>query len=310
MTTVPDWVLDGEQEPEFAVAWAQLPGAPAESWLSRIREWLRPWAPTEETVGRRTFWEIPGGRAVAVADADAEVTRFGGHTLCGLTVGMAPGRPITTVTPALLDLFAGFLGAHDAAYGEIVANARVLPPATALDIALGRATEVSADEAGTHLRGYDWATYCPPALAARVDPAAFARVIAVDGGGLLLVATDDPRDYHGDAVRRVFRAVAPVLPPGRPRQVAAEDLSRLVFADAAGPDSGSAPVSATADADGRQEQVLAFVAEAVANGWITVGESEDLPPEARAVLGDAAGVGLTPAGHRRLAEILAAVRPQ
>lgn len=73
------------------------------------------------------------------------------------------------------------------------------------------------------LRGYGWLTICPGELAARLGGAAglrgtgaFHEAAQLAGGGVWLLATADYRDYDEAAMDRVFRALAPVLPPGRP----------------------------------------------------------------------------------------------
>jgi len=73
------------------------------------------------------------------------------------------------------------------------------------------------------LRGYSWVTVCAPDLAARLGGAAalaasgaFAEVTELSQGQVFLRATQDIEDYHGDAVRRVFEVLAPVLLTGRP----------------------------------------------------------------------------------------------
>lgn len=109
---------------------------------------------------------------------------------------------------------AGFAGAGDPAY---------VRHRTSLDAALRRAPEDSLREARRYLRGYSWITVVPRELAARLGGAdaltatgAFAEVEALPPGGVWLRATDRPDTYDAAAVRRVFQALAPVLPPGLP----------------------------------------------------------------------------------------------
>lgn len=73
------------------------------------------------------------------------------------------------------------------------------------------------------LRGYGWVTVISSELAARLGGAdamrsgeAFAAVEELPNGGLWLQATERYEDYDQDAVRRVFRAFAPVLPEQKP----------------------------------------------------------------------------------------------
>ncbi|MFE2673368.1 hypothetical protein [Streptomyces hygroscopicus] len=44
-------------------------------------------------------------------------------------------------------------------------------------------------------------------------------------------ATDRLDDYTGEALRGVFRVVAPALPPGRPRPYVGREIGRLVYED-------------------------------------------------------------------------------
>ncbi|MFJ3225379.1 hypothetical protein ACIPJS_18780 [Streptomyces sp. NPDC086783] len=87
-----------------------------------------------------------------------------------------------------------------------------------------RAHRKYRSESRTHLRGYSWITGVPGELAARLGRAprltasgAFHAVRELRGGGLLLQATRTLAGYDDGAVRRVFRALAPVLPPGIPQ---------------------------------------------------------------------------------------------
>jgi hypothetical protein len=94
------------------------------------------------------------------------------------------------------------------------------------------------------LRGYDWLTICPQELADRLGGvealrgiSAFHEVAQLPGGGVWLLATADYRDYDEAATDRVFRALAPVLPPGTPvlaNQKRAEQGRdyRIVYQDA------------------------------------------------------------------------------
>jgi hypothetical protein len=171
----------------------------------------------------RWFDVDPGA---TVSELDVFLDRFpdSRHVRLQVSVGFEgrPGR-LPLVVPALVELARASADAADPTYGEIVVNARVLAPATMLDAALGRDPESSAASSRVRLRGYEWVTVCPRELADRLGgPArlrasgAFAEVYPLRHGGVLLRATDDPADYHGDRVRAVFRALAPVLPPGRP----------------------------------------------------------------------------------------------
>ena len=73
------------------------------------------------------------------------------------------------------------------------------------------------------LRGYSWVTVCSPELADRLGGAqelaasgAFDEVTELPGGQLFLRATPAIESYRGDALRRAFEMLAPVLLTGRP----------------------------------------------------------------------------------------------
>ncbi|WP_152627616.1 hypothetical protein [Streptacidiphilus melanogenes] len=94
------------------------------------------------------------------------------------------------------------------------------------------------------LRGYSWATVLPRELVDRLggasalsDSDAFVSVDELRGGSVALQATERFSSYDEAAVLRVFRAVAPVLPPGTPRETIAgraEGRKRsIVWEDAA-----------------------------------------------------------------------------
>ncbi|MFY1690402.1 hypothetical protein [Plantactinospora sp. WMMB782] len=217
---------------------------------------------TEECAQLSARWFDVAPTAIA-SELDVFLARFAGrrHVRLQISVGFegrSGGLPL--VLPALVELARLVGDATDPAYGEIVANAGLLPPATMLDAALGRSAESSAEQCRTRLRGYEWVTICPRELAATLGGAerlratgAFAEVRPLRHGGLLLRATDDPADYQADRVREVFRALAPVLPPGQPGALptvppagssmlsavpgvlagdpGGHDLSRVVFAD-------------------------------------------------------------------------------
>jgi hypothetical protein len=129
----------------------------------------------------------------------------------------------------------GWAGRLDACYGHLTDDAD--DSGTALEMAtqwLGidpptvpRCREV--------LRGYSWVTICAPELAGRLGgvPAltasgAFRQVRELPGGQVLPRATPKLEQYRGAAVERVFRALAPVLLPGRADPERAPVGARLV----------------------------------------------------------------------------------
>ncbi|MFC8075080.1 hypothetical protein ACFUN8_06035 [Streptomyces sp. NPDC057307] len=111
---------------------------------------------------------------------------------------------------------------------------------TDLEATLRRARRKSRRESRTLLRGYSWVTGVPAELAARLGGAralaatgAFHDVRELTGGGLLLQAGDTLAGYDERRMYAVFRALAPVLPPGLPSSAPARPEPRVVFEDAA-----------------------------------------------------------------------------
>jgi hypothetical protein len=133
---------------------------------------------------------------------------------------------------AFLDRWAGRL---DACYGHLTDDAD--EAGTALEMATQRLGLDPPTVPRCHevLRGYSWVTICAPELAARLGGAAaltasgaFYQVRELPGGQLLLRATPRLEQYQGAAVERVFRALAPVLLPGRVTAATAPFGARLV----------------------------------------------------------------------------------
>ncbi|MFH9613880.1 hypothetical protein [Streptomyces pratensis] len=122
-------------------------------------------------------------------------------------------------------------------YAAICDDAEYISGRTALEDGLGLLLEDTLPELESTLRGYSWLTVCSPgvtaalggpqALAAADDT--FAEVTPLPGGGVWLKATEDIHSYTDARVRAVFRALAPVLPPGKPVPSLAAEVRRLVF---------------------------------------------------------------------------------
>jgi hypothetical protein len=77
--------------------------------------------------------------------------------------------------------------------------------------------------ADSQVRGYSWVTVTSPGVLRRLGGAdvvrrgkAFTDVIELPSGGAVLQATPRLSEYEGDAVRRVFDALGPVLPEMAP----------------------------------------------------------------------------------------------
>ncbi|MDQ1012636.1 hypothetical protein QFZ82_007121 [Streptomyces sp. V4I23] len=110
---------------------------------------------------------------------------------------------------------------------------------TNLDWVLGRRVRDSVREARKLLRGYSWTTVCPEELSQRLGgpdalaaSGAFHAVFPLRAGRAVLQATRTAAEYTDDAVRRVFEALHPVLPPGMPRFDPAHPDLRYFPADA------------------------------------------------------------------------------
>lgn len=154
---------------------------------------------------------------------------------------------------AWLDLVRDFADRFDAAFGHIAyyyGNGE-----TELEESFYREPQTMREarftilNARATLRGYSWVTIVPRELMAKVggvegltSSRAFHRVEPLPGGGALLVATADYRDYQGDAVGLVFRALAPILPHGMPMPwppyIPDKPPERIVFEDAGAIHSG------------------------------------------------------------------------
>jgi hypothetical protein len=141
----------------------------------------------------------------------------------------------------LVEFLAEFCERSSASFGNIASdNSAGL---TALETLLGRQPRDALIQSEQVLRGYSWVTLCPGALVARLGgvselkaSGAFIEVRPLSGGGALLRATETFDNYDDEAMRRVFRTLAPVLPAGLPREPSAPSTRRrmrLVYEDAA-----------------------------------------------------------------------------
>lgn len=128
----------------------------------------------------------------------------------------------------------------DPSFGHLCDDAP--PDRTALDTVIPRGGRIRSMTLGRELlRGYSWVTVCPAELAQRLGGApalaatgAFAVVHQLPHGGVWLQATPDFASYDEWAVRKVFKALAPVLPAGKPQRDPFDDRPRrLVWEDAA-----------------------------------------------------------------------------
>jgi len=127
---------------------------------------------------------------------------------------------------ATVEFFHRAVNTADVTYGEIAYIGTGLDH-TALEYAFGAlGSDFHRRQMRTArqvLRGYGWVTVVPKEIAMRLGGAramaatgAFAETRDLDGGGLWLRATASFGDYDLEAATRVARALADVLPAGRP----------------------------------------------------------------------------------------------
>ncbi|TDC37176.1 hypothetical protein E1211_11265 [Micromonospora sp. 15K316] len=223
-----------------------------------------------------------------------------------------PGR-LAEIAPRLQEMLRRVASSTDPAYGEVALDGGAVTGETLLDMGLYRINSDSAAESRRFLRGYDWVTVVPRELAERLGgvaplaaSGAFAEVVPLPEGGVLLRAGEAEDPYRPETVHAVFRALAPVLPAGQPRRLPGYDLSRLVFADPAQLEpTDPAPAPVEAPIHTAQAQIISdFAVEAVKKGWLT---SEPLPPDhpgaAAGLLDGHARVGLTEERRQRAEEL-------
>ncbi|MFC9688335.1 hypothetical protein ACFTSF_07315 [Kribbella sp. NPDC056951] len=138
-----------------------------------------------------------------------------------------------------LSFLADAVGSRSVDYGQVTLDGNV-NHATSLDMAVGRIFIHSIAESSTFLRGYGWITLCPGVLAERLGRAAgleasgaFEAVRTLESGDVLLLATATPKEFDREALRKVWRALAPVLPPGRPKSEVGYERNEVILEDAA-----------------------------------------------------------------------------
>ncbi|MEU0523910.1 hypothetical protein [Streptomyces niveus] len=163
----------------------------------------------------------------------------GSHTelSAALLAGERIGDP--AYCAGLVDFLAVALGGANPAFARIdLLNFEERPD---LEVVLKRRHHTSLEESRMLLRGYSWVTGVPAELAVRLGGArgleatgAFHAVRELERGGLLLQATETLAGYDDRSMHAVFRALAPVLPPGMPGYRPTRPDPRVVFEDAAG----------------------------------------------------------------------------
>jgi hypothetical protein len=136
------------------------------------------------------------------------------------------------------DFLAVTLNQANPAFGVVTDD--ILVNATALDTALNRLHDHSLQDSRRFLRGYGFITVVPAELVDRLggtaalsETGAFVRIQPLAGGGVVLQAAATPAQFDHRAMWRVFRALAPVLPPGQPEPLPGYEHVRVVYEDAA-----------------------------------------------------------------------------
>ncbi|MFF1423200.1 hypothetical protein [Streptomyces sp. NPDC058280] len=163
------------------------------------------------------------------------VGRGGSHSELSVAVFAADRISDPAYCSGLVDFLATALDGANPAFARI--DHLNFHDTTDLEAVLRRPQRKSLREARTLLRGYSWVTGVPAELAARLGgaralEATFHAVRELPGGGLLLQATETLAGYDKHRMHAVFRALAPVLPPGMPDNAPARPDPRVVFEDA------------------------------------------------------------------------------
>jgi hypothetical protein len=137
-----------------------------------------------------------------------------------------------------IELLLAVLADADPAFGK-VSDDNAGAVHTTLDVALLRPADESVRRSRELLRGYSWLTVVPKELVQRLggvdamaSTGAIDQVYPLAGGGAVLRATPTPADFDDAAMRRLFRLLAPVLPPGEPKRPWLSEGLRLIYQDA------------------------------------------------------------------------------
>ncbi|WP_405987000.1 hypothetical protein [Streptomyces sp. NBC_00872] len=161
----------------------------------------------------------------------------GSHTELSAALGAGERIGDPGFCASLVDFLAAALDGANPAFARV--DHLNFHDTTDLEAVLRRTQRKSLRESRTMLRGYSWVTGVPAELATRLGGAqaleatgAFHAVRELRGGGLLLQASDTLAGYDEQRTYAVFRALAPVLPPGMPDRHPARPDPRVVFEDA------------------------------------------------------------------------------
>lgn len=206
----------------------------------RARSWDGVLLPAmSQAYGSWGYGDDPSHGPVDLVQVGAFRERTSGPSMhLELRTGLADPAAMPELAGALLEVVRQIGDRADVAYGEMCSHP-LSRPSTTLDRALRRRERDTLAQSRQFLRGYEWSTVCPAEVAKTLggaaalrDTGAFAEVVELAAGGLLLRATPTPLEYDDAAVRRVFEAVRPVLPPGQPRHLEVETLQHVVMTDA------------------------------------------------------------------------------
>ncbi|WP_405392521.1 DUF3396 domain-containing protein [Streptomyces sp. NBC_01102] len=231
---------------ELSDSWALVTESISGGREVRVRDVRANWSVLADALRPLPFYASAGFHEPST-DEDSWVDDFGrvsgtqvggaSHTelFATLRAGERIGNP--AFCASLVDFLAVALDGANPAFARV--DHLNFHEGTDLEAALGRSRRKSRKESRTLLRGYSWVTGVPAELAARLGGAhalettgAFHIVRKLRDGGLLLQATETLAGYDDDRMREVFRALAPVLPPGMPGRDPGRDDLRVVFEDA------------------------------------------------------------------------------
>jgi hypothetical protein len=155
-----------------------------------------------------------------------EWVRFAVNALKGReTVGDRPGsEPYPAAEQGVWAEFVkNWARRADACFAQVTDDDEVFAGITALEQATRHLPERTLPRSCEVLRGYSWVTVCSAELAGRLGgvrllaaSGAFDEVEELPGGQVFLRATATVQEYEGEALRRVFDVLAPVLLTGLP----------------------------------------------------------------------------------------------
>lgn len=227
-------------------------GPPGSAWCSllvigqgerRLSKSLRAWSPKNW----ERFLSQAGDVSVEMSAKFSTLNRFGHAGMPSLTVSayrprprearqwlrldatytvgtLADTEPIPDDVPEeWLKFLVDQAERHPAVFGYIADDFYAAGTRTPLEAGTQRFPEETLPLADSELRGYSWVTVTSAGVLERLAGSegvrasgAFADVRPLSWDGAVLQATPGLSEYDGDAVRRVFEALGPVLPEKKP----------------------------------------------------------------------------------------------